>query len=88
MDITITISDEKISEIVDAFVKVYNYPTNVNDENGKLISNPQTKKHFTLEILRQFIKDVHKSYNVEKVKSAKITARIDSDEFTNDIIIN
>lgn len=59
MDITITIPDDKVSTVVDAFATQYNYQDKIENELGGEIDNPISKATFALGIIKQFIKDVY-----------------------------
>lgn len=87
MNITITIPDGKKDAIISAFAVVYGYETEVLDGDGNLIPNPQTKKDFALEQLRDFVRSVYKSQKVTEADDARITAQQEADMYTDDITI-
>ncbi len=86
-EITITIADEKVSAITDAFSVQYQRPEQVEDENGDLVDNPETKKAFTLRILKGFIRQVYKAAKVKEVDITLKNTRTAADDYTEDISV-
>lgn len=66
LTITITIPDNRKSDLVDAFAELYHYQA-IDDEGDP---NPQSKNEFALAQVEAFIKNVYISY---KAKGAEAT---------------
>ena len=76
-DITISIPDDKISDVVNAFCVVYNY-------EGRTLPD-ETKEQFTLRCIKQFVKEVYKSNKVNKAMEQTRQQAINNPENDLDI---
>ena len=87
MEIKITIPNNKKDAIIEAFAIQYNYQEELEDANGNMIPNPQSKKVFTANIIKSFIREIYKAVKIKEVNTAIQKARDDADNFTNDITL-
>jgi hypothetical protein len=88
MIISITIPQDKETEIANAFAKQFSYSPTASDIDGNQIPNPTSKKQFIKEQLSKFIKDVYRQYKLDEVDVQKAQTAIDADILSNSIIIN
>jgi len=59
MNITITVSDDHFTRVVNALCIKYNYQDEIiNPEDGNLISNPQSKAQFARQKLIEYLKQL------------------------------
>lgn len=73
MDITITIPDEVMQRVLDAFAGSYGYQATIDDGQGNQIPNPQSEAAFSKAQIRAYIKDVVRGY---EARDAAETARV------------
>lgn len=70
--ISLYIPDDSVDRIFDAIANNYNYTEFINfsDENMNFIqvSNPETKSQFTNRIIREFLADHLRTYEMEKAR--------------------
>jgi|DEB0MinimDraft_6_1074348.scaffolds.fasta_scaffold278467_1 hypothetical protein len=67
--LSITIPDNQVNRVQDAFANEYGYQEQVLDENGDLVDNPVTKAQFTKSKVVSYIKNTVRSS--EKSEAAK-----------------
>jgi hypothetical protein len=81
--ITITIPDGKAATIIDGFARQHRYQDTINGA-----PNPQSKKDFSLEVIKGFVRDTYKAYKAKSEgEAARDAAKTDADNFTNDITV-
>ena len=69
---TITIPDEKVSAVVDAFCVQYRRPETVQDEEtDNSIPNPISKTTFAKNILRSFVREVYVGAQVKTIEETR-----------------
>ena len=61
-DLTFTIPDEYLGDVIEAMAFNYGYQDNVIDENGSIIPNPQTKVQFAKTTIRNIIRNAYIMY--------------------------
>ena len=54
---TINIPDEQVDLVKDAYSYVYDYPEQVEDENGDMVNNPESENAHALRRVREQLKD-------------------------------
>jgi hypothetical protein len=81
-DITITIPNDKLDIVVDAFADQYNYQETIGDEDGNQIPNPTSKNQFAKNIIKSFVKQV---YVAKKVKELDATRQTTVDNAETDV---
>jgi hypothetical protein len=74
MDITITIPDDKVTAVVDAFATQYKYQEMIFDDQGVETPNPISKASFARGVIRQFIKDVYIAGVASDIDSTRVDA--------------
>ena len=65
---TITIPDNKVAEVIEAFAIMFGYPEIVEDVNGDDIPNPQSKAEFAKEKIREMIKETYLRYKARQAE--------------------
>jgi hypothetical protein len=81
-EIKITIADDKINDIIEAFASDYNYRATINGQ-----PNPETKKKFANRMLKNFIKSVYISYKSKAVEDS-IVPQLNAVEATKQNLLN
>lgn len=76
--ITLTIPNNKIDDILNAFANNFNYQEFIIDQNGATIPNPVTKAEFAKSVLIDFIKDVYKSNKI-RIDSQSVISTANND---------
>lgn len=76
-NISITIPDDKVSELLDAFATEYGYQDTIGGQ-----PNPQTKAQFAKSKLIEFMKSVYKS---SKIKAGSATVITSADDDTRNL---
>lgn len=66
-NITITIPDDKLNNVIEAFATQYDYKEKIIDVNGNEINNPVSKVQFAKNIVNSFIKEVFISAQVKNL---------------------
>ena len=59
-DVVITIPDDKVQLVVEAFCEMYGYSEQIEGKEGNTISNPVSKEEFTRRKIIEFIKRIVK----------------------------
>ena len=67
---TIEIADEDVNRVLNAMAKNYNRPDTIIDDNGDEVDNPETVAQFANRIVRQFLAENVKAYEVKEAKRA------------------
>ena len=80
--ITITIPDNKAVAIIDSFATQYGYQETIDGE-----PNPVSKKDFTLNILKSFIKEVHTAAQLKAIEATRKQIITDSLADTDGITV-
>lgn len=89
--ITIIIPKAKATNIIDGFVYQYNYQNEIqnpkNTKEEEMIPNPQSKKDFSSEKIKEFIRESYRAYKATEADSARQTVISDADNYTDDITV-
>lgn len=77
-DITITIQDDVLAKVIEAFCACYGYIPIVSDPDneGQTVPNPMTGVEFTRGKVFEYIEDVTKGYFVRQAQEAATAAAI------------
>jgi hypothetical protein len=88
-EITISIDNAKISEIIDGVAYQNGYKNTLLDEdNLPTIPNPVLKKDYVLELIRKYIRQCYKAWKVkENTDEARSEAIDEADDYTSGILI-
>lgn len=69
-NITISVPSNKVTRVVDAIARKYDYKTQICDPNTNVcVANPQTKADFARQVLINFIQDI--VYDIESSDAYK-----------------
>lgn len=60
VNITITIPDELIDNLIEAFCYWYNYQEIIHDVDLGDIPNPETKAQFTKRMVKEYVRDIYR----------------------------
>ena len=60
--ITLTIPDDKVAVVLDAFAWRYGYQAMVAGEDGEPVQNPETKEAFAKRMLRAYLVNLVNAY--------------------------
>lgn len=73
------IPTDKAQDVLDTTTDYWGYQEQIQDENGDLIDNPQTRQEFAFEKVRSFIKDSYKAGKAKDADSHRVTAIADAE---------
>jgi hypothetical protein len=75
-DITITIKDDVLTKVIEAFCASYGYIPTVSDSDnpGQTMPNPVTATEFTRGKVFEYIEDVTKSYFIRQAQETATAA--------------
>jgi hypothetical protein len=65
---SIEIADTDVERVINAVSTNYNYEENIIDNNGDTISNPENKYVFVNRMVRQFLSDHVRKYEIDLLK--------------------
>ena len=82
---TITIPDDKVAAVIDAFASQYHYTTKIEDANGAMIDNPTSKAQFAKNVVNSFIKQVYIGAQIKALDATKQTTIATAETYMNDI---
>jgi hypothetical protein len=73
-DITITIKDDVLTKVLEAFCASYGYVPTMSDpdKEGAVIPNPITPAEFTRGMVFQYIEDVTKGYFIRQAQEKAV----------------
>lgn len=84
----ITVPDELVPQLLEAFAQVFNRPETVIDEHGNEVPNPETKAQFAKRHIRRFIRDVWRVYKSNRAaEEAKKKALEQAETETKPIVV-
>lgn len=67
---TITIPDDKVSEIVQAISDRTGWTATILDENGNEIPNPETRAQWSKRQIRDYIKNLYRKWKAQQARAA------------------
>lgn len=70
---TITVPDDKVQDLLNAFATQYNYQTTVDDLSGGTVPNPESKAQFAKNKILKYIKEVYIAAQVQQVEEVRLT---------------
>lgn len=65
---SIEIADGDVERVIDSLCANYRRPENISDNQGNSIPNPETKPVFANRMVREFITDHVKRYEIDLAK--------------------
>ena len=81
---TITIPDDKVQDVIEAYCKQYGYRETLEDG----LPNPETKAQFTKRQIRRYIRDVYTAYKTDlAIETTRDNTIVQSETDTKDIIV-
>lgn len=84
-DITLTIPDEKMSMVIESICANYNYQATIQQPDGSMIPNPETKAQFAKKIVAFFIKENVKAYKANQAAQEARNAALNNPDNSVDI---
>ena len=73
--ITFDAQNAKDNQTIDAIAALYNYQTQITDQNGQLIPNPENKTQFARRHTKKWFREIRKAYVVNlAADTARATA--------------
>lgn len=85
LNLSLTVSDDKATEILADFVHYHGYQDTIENEDGTTSPNPQTKIAFAKAKIASFVKESIKAY---RANATAETARVASIKEVELIVIN
>lgn len=72
---------ELVNEVIEAYAYNYNYQDKINDGNGNLIDNPESKVEFAKRMDREYTINIVKKYRVDALEIQRETTlnQVDTD---------
>jgi hypothetical protein len=77
-NIPISIPDNMVQRVQDAFAGSNGYQDTVPDAQGAMIPNPETKQAFTQRMIREYVKGVVSGYEGRKANETAAQAARDA----------
>lgn len=65
---SVEIADEDVGRVIDAVCANYSYQDQVISDNNQLITNPESKFQFANRMVRKFLSDHVKKYELDVAK--------------------
>jgi 1,2-phenylacetyl-CoA epoxidase catalytic subunit len=65
---SVEIADEDVERVINAVASNYNYQDQIITENNRMIDNPESKYVFANRMVRKFLSDHVKKYELELAK--------------------
>lgn len=84
---TITIPDDKVSAVVNAFATQYRYQVNIDDGEGGTIPNPVSKAQFAKNIIRSFVREVYVGAQIKAIEATRLQIIEDANTATDGISV-
>ena len=84
-NLMIVLSEEQLSVYISDFAKVFSYQETIEDNKGKFISNPQTKKEFFVGQILEHIRAVHEGAVANEADSFRLEAIVQAKKFNKDL---
>lgn len=76
----ITINDDLVPRILNDFATQYNYQEKIQNKDGKIIDNPETKVQFAKKQIIEYVKNVMKAAKANKRAMEARDASLAEDE--------
>lgn len=67
---SVDIADEDVDRVINSVCNNYNYQEEIISDNNQVIQNPETKFQFANRMVRKFLSDHVKKYELELAKKA------------------
>lgn len=67
---TLTVPNNVVGDVVQAFCTLYGYQETITDE-GVEIPNPESKANFAKRMIRTYVKEVYKAYKVQELEAQR-----------------
>lgn len=67
---SVDIADEDVDRVINSVSNNYNYQEEIISDNNQVIQNPETKFQFANRMVRKFLSDHVKKYELELAKKA------------------
>lgn len=65
---SIEIADQDVERVIDSLCANYSRPSTIIDNNGSTINNPESKAVFANRMVREFLSDHVKKYELDLLK--------------------
>lgn len=65
---SVEIADEDVERVINAVASNYNYQEQIITENNRMVNNPESKYVFANRMVRKFLSDHVKKYELELAK--------------------
>jgi 1,2-phenylacetyl-CoA epoxidase catalytic subunit len=65
---SVEIADEDVERVINAVASNYNYQEEIMSENNRMVNNPESKYVFANRMVRKFLSDHVKKYELELAK--------------------
>lgn len=65
---SVEIADKDVERVINALATNYNYEENLQDNNGNTIINPENKYVFANRMVREFLSDHVRKYELDLIK--------------------
>lgn len=83
----ITIPDDKVTAVVNAFAKQYSYQDMI-EQGGVQIPNPETKPKFAKRMILQFIKEVYIAAQTKTIDEQRPVVIVTATEEVQNIAVD
>lgn len=67
---SVEIADEDVDRVISSVCNNYNYQEQIISDNNQLVQNPESKFQFANRMVRKFLSDHVKRYELELAKKA------------------
>ena len=68
---TLTVPNDVVGDVVQAFCTLYGYQETITDAEGVEVPNPETKAAFAKRMIRTYVKEVYKAYKVQQFETGR-----------------
>lgn len=66
---SVEIADKDVERVIDSLCANYSRSDTITDQNGNIITNPESKAVFANRMVREFLSDHVKKYEIDLLKA-------------------